>query len=91
MRPHAQVDLVLKIWVMFLATGLKRGAAISKKLNHQTSSVSSVCSLFSFFASFFLLFLCWCYYPYTPRQCHLELLLLLLFFFLLFYLSELFC
>ena len=33
-------DPVLKIWVMFLATGLKRGADISKKLNHETSSVS---------------------------------------------------
>ena len=31
---------MLKIWVMFLVTGLKRGADISKKLNHETSSVS---------------------------------------------------
>ena len=31
---------MLKIWVTFLATGLKRGASISKKLNHETSSVS---------------------------------------------------
>ena len=30
----------MKIWVTFWATGLKCGAAISKKLNHQTSSVS---------------------------------------------------
>ena len=33
-------DPVLKIWITFLATGQKRGADMSKKLNHQTSSVS---------------------------------------------------
>ena len=43
---------VLKIWVTFWATGLKRGAAIFKKLNYQTSSVSSFFSS-SFFLSFF--------------------------------------
>ena len=39
---------MLKIWVMFWATELKRGAAISKKLNHQTSSVSSIFFFFFF-------------------------------------------
>ena len=37
---YALADPVLKIWVTFLATGLKRGANISKKLNHKTSNVS---------------------------------------------------
>ena len=33
-------DPVLKIWVTFLATGLKRRANISNKLNHETFRVS---------------------------------------------------
>ena len=33
---------MLKIWVMFLATGLKRGAVISKKLNLGTTGQKGV-------------------------------------------------
>ena len=51
---------MLKIWVTFWSSGLKCEAAISKKLNHQTSSVSSVsilffkCGFFFFWLVFFI-------------------------------------
>ena len=51
--PLALANSVLKIWVTFWATGLKRGAAISKKLNHQTSSVFSASCPFSMLFFFF--------------------------------------
>ena len=63
-------DSVLKIWVTFWATGLKRGAGISKKAkspNLQYFQCVHFFILFFFFLVNFLIFLCWCYYSYTSK------------------------